>query len=122
MTSDTLRPVMDELNTVLETERAALLAGNLDKVNRLYPGKERLVGLLNEAGGTEARRPGQLDELHRKLSRNQTLLSSAIEGVRAIALRMTELRQVQSGLLTYDRHGLRKKHPSQARPSFEKRA
>lgn len=95
-----------ELDSVLDQERALLLKGDLEGLRTLLPTKEQLVELfLNDATSSQ----GQIAPLEGKLQRNQLLLDGALDGIRAVAVRLAALRQVRTALDTYDAHG-RKRH------------
>ena len=119
MTIDNAQTLMDELDDLLDAERRALVGGDMDAVGRLLSQKEHLIEGLNKIHDLDS---GNLSQLHLKVTRNQALLNSALEGIRAVATRMAELRRVRSGLETYDSHG-RKQHFTIIRAAqVEKRA
>lgn len=89
---------------LLEQERAALVHGELGTLSDLTDEKEDLISQINANPLNEAEQLGQLQVM---LSRNQALLNSALEGIRAVADRMAELRKVRQGLETYDQTGQR---------------
>ncbi len=119
MTDEAAKDVVAALDALLEEERAALIAGRLDGLNRLLAEKEMLIDRIN-AMGTLAR--VQIEALERKVIRNRDLLESAREGIGAVAARMAELRRVRQGLETYDRAGQKRRHPVRGRAQLEKRA
>ncbi|WP_299147442.1 flagellar biosynthesis protein FlgN [uncultured Tateyamaria sp.] len=102
MKDDLTQATVDSLNDLLDTERAALLEGNLEDVSRLHLRKEGLINSLNVpdfSGGYEV---GALQE---KLRRNQLLLDAALDGVRSVTRRLASIRQVRQSLDTYDSLG-----------------
>lgn len=119
MTQVNFETTIDELDDVLEAERAALLSGNLDQIGRLLERKEALIEDLSalERVETEA-----LRNLSSKLKRNQDLLDSALEGIRTVAKRLATLRRVRSTLDTYDSNGAKKTIDLNTEGSVEKRA
>lgn len=119
MPQDIIDTLIDELDELLDAERRALMSGNLDELTRLYENKEKLVANLNALDRLEAKR---LEGLQKKMTRNQTLLSSAMEGIRAVADRMAELRRLRQSLSTYDREGKRKQIATPTEQKLEKRA
>ena len=119
MTQDTIDKLIDELDELLDAERRALLAGNLDELSRLYDNKEKLVASLNALDWIEAE---HLAGLQKKMSHNQRLLTSAMEGIRAVADRMAELRRLRQSLSTYDRDGRRHQFETPTEQKLEKRA
>jgi len=111
--------LIDAMDDVLDRERAALVAGNLEGVSRLLTEKETLIDRLNALGDASAR---TIQPLHDKLTRNQALLSSALQGIRIVANRLSALRRIRRSLDTYDKSG--KKSPLGDLPQnkVEKRA
>lgn len=111
--------VIDALDDVLETERSALLNGDLDAIGRLLERKESLIETLSvlEAGETAS-----LERLTGKIKRNQELLDQALDGIRTVANRLAELRRVKNSLDTYDARGTKRTIDIDAEGSVEKRA
>ncbi|WP_323763747.1 flagellar biosynthesis protein FlgN [Marinovum sp.] len=97
--------ILDELNDLLEIERAALLQGEIDKVGRVLDTKEKLLRELTACAPADTK---DLDELRIKLSRNQELIENAMKGIEAVAKRFSTIRKVRKSLQTYDRSGHRK--------------
>lgn len=119
MATESARDLVGALEDILETERAALLKGDVDAMTRLAENKERLIDLLNARTDLPHT---ELIRLHDKISRNQSLMNSALEGIRAVAARMSEMRQVRQALHTYDRSGSIRKIINDAARQIEKRA
>jgi len=119
MTSDNAQNLIDELDDLLNIERQALVGGDIEGISRLVSQKEFLIESLNAIGDLDRE---NLSELHQKVTRNQTLLNSALEGIRAVATRMTELRRVRNGLATYDRKGQKNQFDISRAKQVEKRA
>ncbi len=108
-----------QLDSVLEQERAFLLEGDLEGLGTLLPIKEQLVELLlNDADSGQ----DQIAPLEGKLQRNQLLLDGALDGIRAVAVRLAALRQVRTALDTYDAHGRKQHIDISTAPKVEKRA
>lgn len=107
------------LDGLLDAERRALLSGDLDALSRLYDQKAALIDAINANESIEA---DALRALRGKLGRNQALLNSALEGIRAVANRLAETRQVRQTLSTYDQSGKRRQIPGARRLTLEKRA
>lgn len=119
MRNDDPDALVDALDELLDLERAALTVGNLDRVGRLMTRKQELIESLNRSDGPEhAGLPGLRD----KALRNQALLDSAMEGIRAVAARMADLRRVRERLDTYDRRGARTSLAAGSPSNLEKRA
>lgn len=89
----------DELEVLLEGERAAILAGSYDVLPSLLPHKERLLEQVGRDGGRQAAR------LAREVLRNQTLLGAAIDGMRAATGQVSAIRGQKEGFQTYDKLG-----------------
>ena len=119
MTQDTAQDMIDELDTLLDQERQALVDGDLEQIGRLVARKADLIGRINLLDTLER---SQLAQVHDKVTRNQVLLHSAMEGIRAVASRMADLRSVRQGLETYDRAGRKNRFDTQSHTSMEKRA
>ncbi|MBB97789.1 MAG: flagellar biosynthesis protein FlgN [Rhodobacteraceae bacterium] len=119
MTHDQIDSLIERLDTLLDAERRALVAGDLDTLAQLHDDKENLISSLNALDRIEAE---SLQHVRKKMSRNQDLLSSAMEGIRSVADRMAELRKVRQSLATYDRDGKRHQIPTPTEQKLEKRA
>ncbi|NCO86073.1 MAG: flagellar protein FlgN [Rhodobacterales bacterium] len=102
---------------LLETERAAILAGQFDSLAPLAPRKEALFAALAQAPAD----PATLDRLGRSLTHNQSLLEAAILGVRDAAARLDHVNTLRQGFATYDSAG-QKSTVATARPAFERKA
>lgn len=119
MATDTADDLISQLDALLDCERRALTGGELEQLADLIMRKEALTGRL---GALVLSDPGRLDPLRDKMIRNRMLLDSALEGIRAVAGRMAELRRVRKGLETYDRAGQRSHVDTALRPNVERRA
>lgn len=97
--------VTEELSDLLDAEREALLKGDLEKLNALLMPKEALIEAMNEVPQTDLTTVQMLDS---KVKRNQVLLDGALEGIRAVAVRMARLREVKGALETYGADGKRR--------------
>lgn len=116
MTEDEHSTACDALEDLLDRERAVLMAGDIQGLERLADEKERLINQLS--GMKHAR----LDSLQIKFARNHELLHSAMEGIQAVAKRMQALREVRATLNTYDQRGRRRSIEGLTRPKVERRA
>ncbi|RKT32375.1 FlgN protein [Roseovarius halotolerans] len=119
MTQDEMQKLIDRLDKLLETERTALLAGDLEAIGALLAQKEQLIDRFNALEG--AREP-DLAGLQGKVERNQVLLDGALEGIRRVANRMAAIRQVRRSLATYDETGKRHTIDGTVLRKVEKRA
>ncbi|MFD0910586.1 flagellar biosynthesis protein FlgN [Ruegeria arenilitoris] len=107
------------LEEVLDLERRALVEGDLDRLGQMMPQKEKLIGAINEM---QVHDSDGLIRLHQKVERNQGLLNSAAEGIRAVMNRMAELRKIRQEFTTYDASGQRNGFAVRQDPKLEKRA
>lgn len=117
--ADREKPILDELNDLLEQERASLLKGDIDDVGRVLDTKEKLLRELTECATSDTE---GLDELRVKLTRNQELIESAMKGIEAVAQRFATISKVRKSLETYDRSGQRKMIDISPGGRLEKRA
>ncbi|MGY9049829.1 MAG: flagellar protein FlgN [Rhodobacterales bacterium] len=93
---------MAALDALLEEERAALLAGALDKIEDVMQRKSALIDALANSGVDD---PETVSALQVKLGRNQVLFDQALAGIRNVASRLSALRHLRKTLETYDEHG-----------------
>ncbi|SDX46584.1 hypothetical protein SAMN05444358_10649 [Ruegeria halocynthiae] len=107
------------LENLLDLERSALVQGELSDLGRLAPEKENLIGVINDLHVLES---DDLIRVQKKVMRNQALLNSAAEGIRAVADRMSELRRVRQEFSTYDASGQRSGFALRRQAKLEKRA
>ncbi|MCB1340510.1 MAG: flagellar biosynthesis protein FlgN [Pseudooceanicola sp.] len=119
MGTDAAQAVIDELDQLLDQERKAVLAGDLETIARILALKETLIDRVN---AIPPQGPRDLRGLTEKLSRNQALLTAAMEGIRAVADRMADLRRVRQTLETYDRTGRRNRQQTPTHGTIERRA
>ncbi len=119
MKNETPTELVASLDELLDLERAALIDGELERLGALLPEKEKLIERINKLDSIERE---ALVGVQVKVTRNQSLLNSAMEGIQAVANRMAELRRVRKGLETYDESGRRMKHSTQLSKKLEKRA
>lgn len=119
MTLETPQDYIDELDTVLEEERTALLSGDLSALEPIIARKEEAIQRLNELDALEQ---AEFTEVQSKVTRNQALLDSAMQGIRSVAARMAEIRRVRKGLDVYDKAGRKTRYGTNNRLTLEKRA
>ncbi|WP_424985694.1 hypothetical protein [Microbulbifer sp. S227A] len=119
MTDNPHQDLIESLDELLDREREALLSGQLEQLGQLMSIKEDLIDRINAINPDT--QPA-LEKVHKKVTRNQALLNSALEGIRAVANRMAELRRVRSGFETYDRRGNRQTFGTRTSSNVEKRA
>lgn len=119
MSHPELETDIEELDQLLERERDALLAGDLEQLVQMVGQKERLVAALNATGHRDL---PQLLRLNGKVKRNQLLLNGALEGIKSVSQRLAALQKVRQSLETYDREGQKQRVDMQIKHSVEKRA
>lgn len=118
MKNPATQDIIGKLNALLEQERTALINGDLNRIGDLLEHKEYLIGMLNSLDATQ----DDLSLLHGKVSRNQSLLDSALDGIRTVARRLATLRRVRRSLDTYDARGHKTTIQSNSVSTVEKRA
>ncbi len=119
MPNDPKQDLIQALENVLDLERTALAAGDLDRLDHMLPEKEKLIVAINDMQVFDTE---TLIRLQRKVERNQGLLNSAADGIRAVADRMVELRKVRQEFTTYDAAGQRTGFAVRQNAKLEKRA
>ncbi|MFC4218347.1 flagellar biosynthesis protein FlgN [Pseudophaeobacter arcticus] len=119
LTHQTPQSLIEELDKILDQERSALVRGELNQIQELLTRKEAIIARLNEIGSLER---ADLAQVQTKVSRNQELLNSAMEGIRSVATRMAELRRVKKGLDVYDRAGRKERYGTTMGQRLEKRS
>ncbi|MEJ2000457.1 MAG: hypothetical protein P8X77_03560 [Maritimibacter sp.] len=98
--------VVSLLEDLLETERSAIMAGEIGSFQRFAQDKERL---LQRLARTDVE-PDELKRVQRKAERNQELLVAAARGLKAATARLEMIakrgsNQDQGSLRTYGRDG-----------------
>lgn len=119
MTDTTAQDLIEKLDKLLETERVALLAGDLETIGKLLEQKEDLIDRLNII---QPQNQPALAGLHDKVTRNQALLDGALQGIRKVAARMAAMRRIRRSLETYDKSGQRQTIEGEVLHKVEKRA
>lgn len=110
---------LSELDDLLEAERDALLAGDLERLGSLLEPKEALIEKMHATPPADA---AALQVLDRKVRRNQLLLDGALEGIRAVSSRLAKLRDVKGALETYGADGKKRDIIAGVNTSVERRA
>ncbi|WP_237218066.1 flagellar protein FlgN [Ruegeria lacuscaerulensis] len=111
--------LLKSLEEVLDLERNALVQGDLDQLTQMAPEKEKLIDAVNDLQVLDSE---DLIRLQDKVARNQALLGSAADGIRAVADRMAELRRVHGEFSTYGADGQRSDFAVRSHAKLEKRA
>ncbi|MCK8463351.1 flagellar biosynthesis protein FlgN [Aliiroseovarius sp. S1339] len=111
------RAVLNALEDLLEGERTQILAGEIEKLSRLLPEKERL---LNALKASDEDFP-LLERLRDQVDRNQQLLAAAARGIRSVKQRLDALKTSQTELRTYSQAG-RPQDLSKQESRFERKA
>jgi flagellar biosynthesis/type III secretory pathway chaperone len=117
--SKTLDQVFEALDRCLEAEQKALVAGDIETVSKLLDEKSALIAELNAHGATSA---PALGALRAKAERNQILLDGALEGIRRVADRLSDLQRLRHSFDTYDQRGQRNTIDGRVNHHVEKRA
>lgn len=119
MSDLTPQNLIDDLDTLLDEERLALLSGDLDQIAQIAAQKEDLIDALNSLSpaGQDA-----LKDLQAKVARNQVLLDGALQGIRKVASRLAALRKIRRSLETYDAKGQKQTIQGEVDRRMEKRA
>lgn len=118
----TERPTIDiihALDDLLEEERTALLSGDITTIERLLAQKEQLIDELSTSDQAEH---SSMQALAGKVSRNQELLQHALEGIRRVGSRLSEMRRLKTKLDTYDAKGAKLEFTIDQKRALEKRA
>lgn len=110
---------LTELDNLLNAEREALLAGDLEKLGSLLEPKETLIERMNSLRQFDL---PAIKDLSRKVRRNQLLLNGALEGIRAVSSRLAKLRDVKGAFETYGADGKKRDITAVAETSVERRA
>ncbi|MFQ6551069.1 hypothetical protein AAD018_001830 [Aestuariibius insulae] len=92
-----------EVLTLLQAERAALLSGSFSDLPAISDRIERLFDRRLEPGIDQ----DGLQFLRDMATRNQTLITAALDGIRDARARLQHLRTVADTLSTYDKIGQR---------------
>ena len=119
MTAEPSTTLIKSLEEILDLERTALVDGDLDRLTHMVPEKEKLIGAINDF---QVRDSADLIRVQQKVERNQALLNSAADGIRAVAARMAELRRVRQEFSTYGADGQRSGFAVRSHAKLEKRA
>ncbi|MEO9895921.1 MAG: flagellar biosynthesis protein FlgN [Paracoccaceae bacterium] len=119
MTVNEIQTTIDELDLLLDREREALLAGELEVLSGIHDTKTTLIDRLNKL---DVEDHDTLVALREKVGRNQDLLNSALEGIRAVSKRLAAVRRVRSKLETYTASGEKTEVETQTDHALEKRA
>lgn len=119
MTTDPVSEIMTALDALLERERRALLAGELDRLPDLLREK---TGLIDRLSGLDAEAGTLPEALKQKAIRNQALLDGALQGIRQVAGRIAALRRLRQSFETYDETGRRRTIEGDIVRRIEKRA
>ena len=91
-----------QIERLIDAVHVAILAADYDALAQLSPKLEQALADLQHDLEERA-----LQRLHRKAERNATSAGAAAKGVRAAIQRMKDVRQIASGLVTYDENGQR---------------
>lgn len=107
-----LKDTAGAMHDVLDRERAAILSGRFDTLERLVPEKERLADRLARKGADHP----ELDRLRARAERNARLLEAMRNGLNDARAQLNALRGTTQDLQTYDATG-RKTNLGAPRPT-----
>ncbi|MBP0483354.1 flagellar protein FlgN [Sagittula salina] len=107
-----------KLAALVEAERAALLAGDFERISALIAEKQALVAELRDTPDAAS----ILAPLREGLRRNQELFDQALAGIRNVAARLGDLRRTRKSTVTYDRQGRKLSIDAPEIRTLEKRA
>ncbi|MBV7395355.1 flagellar protein FlgN [Mameliella sediminis] len=114
----TEQPITKRLTILLEAERAALLAGDFDRLADLMEEKQSLAeDLADRSLDAEEVAP-----IRDGLRRNQELFDQAMAGLRNVAARIGDLNRVRRATDTYDASGRRQTIGTSGANRLERRA
>ena len=119
MKNDAAQDIVSALDTLLDTEREALITGEIDTLPGLLEEKTRLVEALKERAYEDS---GDIGNLRDKFERNQSLLDGTLQGIRTAASRLATLRSLKQSFDTYDESGRRQTIDGDVVHRVEKRA
>ena len=108
----------EQLQDIIEQERAALKLGDFDAVAELFEKKEALASQLEEFPAQRS----MIEPLRDGLRRNQELFDQALAGLRNVANRLGDMNRVRRALNTYDAQGRSQIIDAPATPTMERRA
>lgn len=91
-----------ELENLLKVEKEILLSGELDSLKNLLPLKENLIENLQDLADVEVKWPV---DIMLRIKENQELLDCALAGIRRVAQRLSNFRNIQTKLETYNANG-----------------
>jgi hypothetical protein len=103
----------ENIQTVLDDMRGAIVAGDYAKLTGLLPALSAAEKSLAPTGMAD------LAALRAKAAQNASCLDAAISGVKSARRRLREIAQAEMGLTTYDREGAKALHL--AAPSTSRR-
>ncbi|MBY5987069.1 MULTISPECIES: flagellar protein FlgN [Roseovarius] len=119
MSETSAQTLIDELDRLLDFERQAVLDGNLQEMSDIIRKKECLIDALSDLDASHA---APMSEIQDKLTRNQTLLDGALQGIRRASARLAAVRKVRRTLETYGEDGQKKTIDARVARQLEKRA
>jgi flagellar biosynthesis/type III secretory pathway chaperone len=104
-----MHDLTDDMHSILDDERTALLTARYEALVPLESAKTALLAQFAQATTSQE----QLVGIKKKMDENQGLLEAAIAGTQAARDRIEALRNVRQGLSVYDKSGNLAMVPSQ---------
>ena len=111
--------LITRLDILLDAERDVLLTGNVTDMAEIAREKEEILEQLSALD--ESYLEG-LTPLNDKIRRNHVLLDQALNGIRRVSKKLSEIRTMRKAFDTYDQKGRKMTISSKNTNSFEKRA
>jgi len=111
--------LIEQLDTLLDVERDALLKGDIDALAGIVEQKEILIEHLSAADVNDA---SEVAPVNGKVRRNHVLLEQALKGIRNVSKKLSDIRQTRKAFDTYDQSGQKSSIEGQKTTTVEKRA
>ena len=108
----------EQLDLLLQAERAALLAGDFDQIAELLEMKEMIAEKLSSEDISKE----ELAPLQNGMRRNQELFDQALAGIRNVAARLGDLQRIRKSMDTYDAYGRKMTIDAPRENKLERRA
>ena len=108
----------ERLDSLLESEREALLQGDLERIGQIMEEKQALVDSLDDSEETAR----LLLPMRDRIRRNNTLFDQALSGLRMAVARLGALHGISKAVHAYDASGQRFSISQPIENKLEKRA
>lgn len=108
-----------ELENLLDQERDVLLAGRIDDLKKILETKEELISKLT---ASKIEKLAGIEEISKKLKRNQVLFDGALDGIRSVMNNIAERKKCSLSMSTYSASGRRQTTRNRPSVRLEKRS